>query len=199
MTNPAPASAEPSSVGRHIVVWGHSGSGKTTVGRRIGEFITLPVIELDALFHGPNWKPTAANEFRQKVISEMTDHSDGWVCDGNYGIVRDIILPRADTVVWLRLPFRVIYWRLLKRTIGRFWSKELLWGTNRESFRKSFLSRDSILLWGITDWKPHVRNANRALEEIPHRAGVIKLRSTTEVDDLLRSLQIPTRLERAAR
>ena len=56
--------------------------------------------------------------------------------------------PVADTLIWLDLPFPLVMWRLLRRTLGRIRSRQDLWGTgNRESFRGAFLSRDSILLW----------------------------------------------------
>ncbi len=176
-------------IGRRIAVRGPTGSGKTTVARQLGHRLGLPVIELDALFHQPNWEPTPEEEFRQKVLDALGKCPDGWVCDGNYGMVRDIVLPRADTVVWLRLPFRVAYWRLLKRTISRAWTKEPLWGTNYESWRMTFLSRDSILLWGVSHWRAHFRNLQRDLEEIPHQAILIELRSTREVGDFLEDLE----------
>ena len=147
------------------------------------------MIELDALFHQPNWKPTPAGEFRQKVLDALGKCPDGWVCDGNYGMVRDIVLSRANTVVWLRLPFRVAYWRLLKRTISRAWTKEPLWGTNYESWRMTFLSRDSILLWGVSHWRAHFRNLQRDLAGIPHQAILIELHSTREVGDFLEDLE----------
>jgi adenylate kinase family enzyme len=169
-------------------VYGPSGSGKSTVARQIGGVLNLPVVELDSLFHGPNWNPTPEDEFRRKVRDALDRRDGGWVCDGNYSFVRDLTLPLADTVVWLRLPFRVAYWRLLKRTITRFWTKELLWGTNRESFRQSFLSRDSILLWGITHWRAHFRNVRQSLKEISHRAALVELYATRDVSEFLESL-----------
>ena len=176
-------------IGRRIVVYGPTGSGKTAVAQRIGELLDLPVIELDALFHRPNWQPTPEDEFRARILTALHRGPDGWVCDGNYSAVRDLILPRADTVVWLRLPFRVAFWRLLKRTITRAWTKEPLWGTNYESWRQSFLSKESILLWCITHWRAHHSNVTRALREIPHRATVVELRSSREVEDFLASLE----------
>ncbi len=175
-------------IGPRIVVYGPSGSGKSTVARQVGEALSLSVVEMDALFHRPNWEETPTEEFRAKVIEALAKHDDGWVCDGNYSRVRDSILPMADTVVWLRLPFRVAYWRLLRRTVTRSRSREQLWGTNRESFRKSFMSRDSILLWGITHWKASFRIIEQALKDIPHHAAVIELRSAREVEEWLRSL-----------
>ncbi len=175
-------------IGRRIIVYGPSGSGKTTVSRRIGELLQLPVIELDALFHQPNWEPTPDDEFRVKVLAALDRHEDGWVCDGNYSRVRDDVLPRAETVIWLRPPFRVTYWRLLKRTVIRGIRREELWSTNRESLRLAFFSRDSILLWGITNWRPHQRKTKQALAEIPHNAQVIELHSQRAVDELLSGL-----------
>jgi hypothetical protein len=50
------------------------------------------------------------------------------------------------------------------------------------------MSRDSILLWGITNWRPHVRKMRETLTGTPHNARLIELRSSREVDELLASL-----------
>jgi hypothetical protein len=34
----------------------------------------------------------------------------------------------------LDMPLPVTLWRVLRRTYGRYWRRELLWGTNRERF-----------------------------------------------------------------
>lgn len=39
--------------------------------------------------------------------------------------------------------------QLLRRTIKRAWTREPLWHGNTESWRQSFFSRDSILLWSL--------------------------------------------------
>ena len=171
-----------------MAIYGPTGSGKSTLGRLIGERLGLPFVELDGIFHRPGWEPTPTEEFRAAVQEELARNQDGWVVDGNYRSVRDLILPQADTVVWLRLPFRVVFPRLVGRTFGRAWSRELLWGTNRESWRKSLFTRESILLWSITSWRPHVRRTEQALEEMGHSASVFELRSPREVEALLADL-----------
>ena len=54
----------PSFAGRRILIWGATGSGKTTLARRLGEALNLSVIELDDLFWQPDWQETPAEEFR---------------------------------------------------------------------------------------------------------------------------------------
>jgi hypothetical protein len=112
----------------------------------------------------------------------------GWVCDGNYSSVREALLPRADVVVWLRPPFRVLFWRLLRRTITRGLRRELLWGTNRESLAKSLFTRDSVLWWAITSHRRRHRNIARDLARIDHRARVVQLWSDKDIARFLGSL-----------
>ncbi len=167
-------------IGRRIAVYGPSGSGKTTLGRQLGELLDLPVVELDAIHHLPNWQERPADEFRTIVRSTLDGYQDGWVCDGNYGGVREFVLGGAETVVWLRLPFRVVYWRLVTRTLVRSLRREELWSGNRESFRLAFFSRESILLWGISHWRDHHRHMERDLARYPHTEDVRILRSSRE-------------------
>ncbi len=173
---------------RRIAVYGPSGSGKSTLARQIGAALGLPVVELDALFHQPGWVPTPEDEFRAKVAGALDAYRDGWVCDGNYHMVRDLVLARADAVVWLKLPFRVVYPRLVWRTVSRAWKKQELWNTNRESWRLSFASKESILLWGITHWRAHFRGAAASLAEHGAHLPLVELRSGREVEVFVRQL-----------
>jgi len=178
-------------IGRRIVVYGPTGSGKTTVAARIAQSVGVPHVELDAVFWTPNWVSKPLEQFRADVSAILERHPDGWVCDGNYSKVRDLLLPLADTVVWLRPPFWLASWRLLKRTIVRSWKRESLWGTNRGSWRKAFLDRDSLLLYQATHWRRHHRRTRQSLREIPHLAAVYELHSVKEIDEFLASLSPP--------
>jgi len=176
-------------IGRRIVVYGHSCSGKTTLAKRIAEKVAVPHVELDAIFWKPDWAEMPVDEFRAGVSSLLKEHAVGWVFDGNYhSRIRDLVLPEADTAVWLRLPFRIVFWQALVRTVTRAWTKEPLWGNNYESWRQSFFSTDSLLLFVITNWRRHIRATLQAFGEVPHNARVIELRSRKEVRRFLAEL-----------
>jgi len=171
-------------------VRGATGSGKTTVARRLGELLGLPVIELDALFWQPNWTQTPRDEFRARVGAALDACRDGWVCDGNYGSsIGDLLPARADTVVWLHLPWRVSFWRVFTRTVSHAWSRELLWGNNRESWRLTFLDRDSLLLWSISHHRANERGLRMAVAPLLGRLRLHELRSGREVAAFLRTLE----------
>ena len=172
-------------LGRRIAVPGATGSGKTTFTRRLGEFLGLPPIELDALFWKPNWVHTPQGEFRSKVEAALDANPDGWVCDGNYtSALGNLVRSKADSIIWLRLPLSVTFWRLLRRTASRKCSKELYWGINSESLRRAFLSRDSVLLYAATHHRSRQRSIRRALSELSPSIGVLELRSAREVNTL---------------
>jgi len=181
----------PYEVGRRIAIYGNSGSGKSTLGRALGARLGVPYIELDEIFHyRPNWEDRTDEDFRAQVRERLDASPEGWVCDGNYGAVRDLILPEADTAIWLRLPFHVVYWRLASRTIVRSFRGAPLWNGNRESLRQTFFSKDSMLLWGITSWRRSRRRTAEALASIPHGAHVIVLRSPREVSEFVREVGV---------
>ena len=127
------------------VVTSASGSGGTTVGCAIARRLGVPFHELDALFWKPGWVESTAEELRAAV--EPIVATDAWVIDGSYqSKIGQLVLGNADVVVWLDLPLRVWLPRLVARTFRRARSGEVLWNGNRESLRKAFLSRGSLIL-----------------------------------------------------
>ena len=132
-------------MGRKVAVIGQTCSGKTTLAGRLAEHYGVPHVELDALFWGPNWTQPEPEAFRQSVQAAMPE--TGWVVDGNYAKVRDLLWERAEAVVWLDLPLRTVLRRYLVRTVRRVGRREELWSGNRERLSTHLFSRDSLLWW----------------------------------------------------
>ena len=84
---------------RRVLIAGTSGSGKTTLAERVSEVLGLPHIEIDALFHGPNWTPLET--FEAEVIRFSSQPA--WVTEWQYAPVRGLLADRADLLVWLDL------------------------------------------------------------------------------------------------
>ncbi len=136
---------------RRVAVVGTSGSGKTTLAQRLAQCLGVPHVELDALNWGPNWTPAPREILRERAAQALSGET--WTTDGNYSAVRDIVWERADTLVWLDYPLPVIMGRVTWRTIRRIVLREELWNENRERFRGSFFSRDSIILWALRTYR----------------------------------------------
>lgn len=86
-------------MGCHVVVYVPTSSNKSTLAGRIAQHINVPHIEIDAIFWTPDWVEKPLEEFRAEMSAVLSECPDGWVFDGNYSRVRDLILPLADTVI----------------------------------------------------------------------------------------------------
>jgi adenylate kinase family enzyme len=168
-----------------IAITGASGNGKTTVAAELARRYGLRHVELDALHHGPNWESCGAEVLRERVVAAT--EGDGWVTDGTYhSMLGDLVLERADTLVWLDLPVPLVMWRLLRRTYRRGRDKTVLWNGNVEpGWRESF----GYLIW------PAFRAAFANRRTVPERLArhphlrVHRLRSGREVGVFVQSIQ----------
>lgn len=124
------------SVGRRISVVGNSGSGKTTLSRNLARQLGYRHVEMDALYHQPDWQTLPTEQFQQAVADALS--GDGWVVEGNYSSARPLVLERADTVIWLDLPRTVVMRQLLLRTLRRLFGRQVLWNGNRERWANLF-------------------------------------------------------------
>jgi adenylate kinase family enzyme len=139
-------------------VVGNAGSGKSTLAAALADHLELPYIELDAIYHQRHWQPLPTEQFRKRV--EALISGDSWVVDGNYSDVLEQIWRRADTVIWLDLPRRIVMRQLIVRTIIRVTQRVELWNGNRERLR-NLLARDpaeSVIVWA---WHHHIKYYNR--------------------------------------
>jgi adenylate kinase family enzyme len=163
-----------------IAVVGTTCAGKTTVAKRLAERQRVPHVELDALHWGPGWSEPSAEDFRERVREALA--GDAWVADGAYhGKLGDLVLKRAELVVWLDPPLPTVLRRLGSRTIRRVRTGEELWGGNRETWRGALFSRDSLFLWALRTHQP--RRAR--YEERFAGYNVVRLRSARETEEWL--------------
>ena len=169
---------------RVAILSGPSGTGKSTFGRALAERLGVPYVETDSLVHGPDWVQVDPEVLR--ALLDPTLALDGWVIDGTYGrLIGNHIIDRADTLVWLDLPIRVWFPRLIRRTVRRLVRREVLWNGNRESWRTAFVGREGLVVWAFrSHWK-----ARRRYPALFAGHPVVRLRSPREVEAVLASAQ----------
>ena len=136
---------------KRLLIIGPTGSGKTTLAKKISKESGIPYIELDLLRYGPNWSEVPIDEFRDRVATAVA--ADCWIIDGNYAAARDLTWKSADLVVWLDYSLPVILNRLLMRTVRRLVTMTDVGNENKEQLRRVF-GRRSIILWAVRSHSP---------------------------------------------
>ncbi len=174
---------------RRINVVGTSGSGKSTVAQRLARQLGLPCIEMDALFWRPGWQESDDPSFFARLQRALAQ--PGWVLDGNYQRTAALKWRDVQMIVWIDYSFVRTFHQAVSRALRRAFSGEELWpGTgNRETLRRAILSRNSILLWTLKNYRSNRRRYTEVFAD-PRLAHVqrVRLRSPANVETFLLSL-----------
>ena len=161
---------------QRVLVSGISGSGKSTLAKRVAAALDLPDTDLDALHHGPGW--VKRPEFEADVAALAA--SDRWITEDQYhSFIGDALWQRADTVLWLDLPRRVVMWRVVTRTFARLLLRRRIFNGNRERWR-DLPTKEHPIRWA---WSQHAARRARieAMADAHPKVRIVRLRTTRDV------------------
>lgn len=170
-----------------VLIAGVTGSGKTTLARRVAELWGLRHVEIDALYHGENWIPRPA--FLDDVRAFAAE--DRWVTEWQYTSkgTDEILAPRAQLAIWLDYPYRVVRSRLLRRTLGRSILRTRIYNDNVEKPIWRMFSGDpeeNIIAWQTRTLHKWSERMPRVASEHPHLV-IVRLRHPRETERWLRA------------
>lgn len=139
-----------------MLIYGVTGSGKTTLAASLAARTGLPWHSVDDLTWEPGWVAVPDDEQRRRI--EAICEQDRWILDTAYNRWLDVPLARTELIVALDYSRWRSLARLIRRTMTRAIDHKPICNGNTESFRQAF-SRDSIIVW-------HFRSFARKRERI---------------------------------
>lgn len=101
-----------------IIIIGCGGAGKSTLARKLGQVLNLPVVHLDKLFWKPNWVETSPEEFDALLAQELA--KDRWIMDGNFNRTMPERIKRCDTIIYLDFSRVACLLGVVKRVITTY-------------------------------------------------------------------------------
>ena len=173
-----------------VLIYGVTGSGKTTLAQNVAERTGLPFHSVDDLTWEPGWVGVPAEEQRRRIAEICA--GERWILDSGYSTWVDVVLARVELIVAHDYPRWRSLARLARRTLARSIDRRPVCNGNTESFGQ-MLSSDSILLWHFRSFA-RKRARMRAWADDPDGPTVILLTSPAATRRWLASLQ-PTGTE----
>jgi len=108
---------------KRVVILGRGASGKSTLAKRLGETLQLPVIELDKVFWGPGLAATSREQWAD--VQARLVEEDRWIMDGDLGSYDavEVRLRAADTIILLDFSLIRCAYQAIRRSRERadFW------------------------------------------------------------------------------
>jgi adenylate kinase family enzyme len=167
---------------KRVMIIGGPGSGKSVLAKRLHALTGLPLYHLDQLYWRPGWQAPPQEEWHRTVAQIAA--CEEWIMDGGYRNTFHLRMPRADTILWLDLPRRVAFPRVLRRMarhFGRVRGGDIAPGCP-EQFDWDFLK------WAWAFRRTHAAKYRLALAAHASHATVIIFTDAREVDSFLASL-----------
>jgi hypothetical protein len=111
---------------QRIAIIGNAGGGKSTLARRLGAALAIPVHEIDLLQWKPGWIPASAEAIGQ--AHEQWLAAPAWIIDG-WGSWEAITarFDLADTIVVIDFPLALHYWWAIKRQVTCLFQASPAW------------------------------------------------------------------------
>ena len=164
---------------QRVLFHGVTGSGKTSAARAYAQAVGLPFHSADDVLGWlPEWRKRPVEE--QRRIAGAIAAGDRWVVDSAWSSVGDLLLARAELVVALDYPRWLSLGRLLRRTVRRCITGELVCNGNTETWRL-VLSRDSIIVWHFRSFAAK-RKSLAAMKADPDMPPVISFRRPRDLE-----------------
>lgn len=106
---------------KRVMVIGCSGGGKSTLSQALARHLKLDYQSIDRDVRWlPGWRERSKPE--QLVILQRLVAAERWVMDGTNPSTFDLRLPRADLVIWMKLPRLICLRGVMSRWI-RNWGR----------------------------------------------------------------------------
>lgn len=98
---------------KRVLVLGCSGGGKSTLSRRLGKVLGIPVVHLEVHSWQPNWTQPESEQWRTKIKSLAK--AEKWVMDGTFSESFDLRFSMANKIIILDIPRLICLWRAVIR------------------------------------------------------------------------------------
>lgn len=88
-----------------VIIFGNSGSGKSTLAKALVNENNLAHLDLDTIA----WKPVSPPERMlisdsKDLIDEFLSNHQDWVVEGCYADLLQLVIPKAEEIIFLNLP-----------------------------------------------------------------------------------------------
>ena len=174
---------------KKIWIIGGPGSGKSFLSKKISKQYSIPYIELDNLYWLKNWERETDENFILKIDEQLKQHE--WIIDGVYLQAVKNITRSVNLIIWLDLPFIILFKRTLIRALRNLFFKNELWNNNQECLER-ILGKESIIRYVCASYKYNKIQYLKLISDLKYThksVKIFRLSSQKEVNTFIINLR----------
>ncbi len=161
---------------KKIIIVGCPASGKTTLAKKLGDLLNIPIQNLDDIF----WTKEGGikqEDFTQQQEKMMS--GEKWIIDGNFMKSKsfEMRLKKAETIIFYNFSKITIYFRLLKRYLQNL-------GSKKTGYRKMLNLNLIKFIWNY----PTEEIYNKILHN-PHNNELVVLNNPKDERDFIKEIK----------
>jgi adenylate kinase family enzyme len=100
-------------VGKNIFIIGISGTGKSTISRKLAALTGLSLYHMDSIIWSENW--VESDDQKIQLLLDKISDTDGWIVEGWIDKYSNTLLECADLILYLDYPGWLAMWGGLQR------------------------------------------------------------------------------------
>jgi len=168
---------------KKIAVFGKPGSGKSTLSKSLASATGIQLHPLDSIVYKKNGHLVDAETYDRQHENILSSNS--WIMDG-FGPIGSFNkrLDRADTLIYIDLPYVVSYWLVTKRLIKGLFVKPEGW-PDGSSILKGSLQSYKVLRLCPKFWNDGFL---QKLQELSANKSLYVIRSMSELNEFVTTI-----------
>jgi adenylate kinase family enzyme len=168
---------------KKIFILGTVGSGKSTLAKELSKKLKIKHYDLDDVFWTKKFNQKRTEKERDKLLLKICKKKS-WIIEGVYTDWIEKGIKKSDLVVLLKIPFRVLLYRITKRTLKR--EKSKLKG--KERYNENF--KDYLNLLRAAKRYPKKSYLQHKELVDKHKVNFIVIQKNKEIKNFIKEIEI---------
>ncbi len=168
-----------------IIIIGNGGTGKSTLGEKLGKILNLEVTHLDKITYNPGWTRVDEDVFKKKLAGIIS--KENWIIEGwSYHSTLRLRLEASTIIIYLKYSIFICYWYAFIRHVKYSYRQNPYDPDNSPILNKT--GKMVKAMWKV--YKVYEPELQQMLKEFEHTKRLLVFESRKDLNRFLKKTEL---------